>query len=283
VANLPHSYNEAPPAPPSRTDLRTPGAPNPFQHTMYPEDHRDAYTNEPYQPRVAGVDAYGNPFDNSHTYDGPYDDDSQRPILRTPDTVPSSLTAVDDSYFPTPLVSPVPQTTTPGPGVRRWKTVKKVALFKGNLVLDCPVPKKLLQMLPMKTEREFTHMRYSAATCDPSKFVQERFTLRQKLFQQARTTELFIVVTMYNEDEVLFTRTMAGVFKNIAYLCSRAKSKTWGAEAWKKVVVCVVSDGRGKINPRTRSVLAGMGCYQEGIAKTKVNDKDVTAHIYEVR
>lgn len=88
---------------------------------------------------------------------------------------------------------------------------------------------------------------------------------------------------MYNEDEVLFARTMGGVFKNIAYLCSRTRSQTWGEDAWKKVVVCVVSDGRGKINPRTRSVLAGMGCYQEGIAKTKVNEEDVTAHIYEVR
>lgn len=165
--------------------------------------------------------------------------------------------------------------------MRRWKTVKKVALYKGNLVLDCPVPKKLLQMLPLKEEREFTHMRYSAATCDPAQFVDGRFTLRQMLFQRPRTTELFIVVTMYNEDEILFSRTMAGVFKNIHYLCSKTKSKTWGKDAWKKVVVCVVSDGRGKINPRTRSVLAGMGCYQEGIAKTKVNDKDVQAHIYE--
>jgi len=88
---------------------------------------------------------------------------------------------------------------------------------------------------------------------------------------------------MYNEDEVLFARTMAGVFKNINFLCSRTKSNTWGKDAWKKVVVCVVSDGRGKINPRTRAVLAGMGCYQEGIAKSSVNKKDVTAHIYEVK
>lgn len=124
--------------------------------------------------------------------------------------------------------------------------------------------------------------RYSAATCDPKDFVSQKFTLRQQLFQKPRHTELFIVVTMYNEDDVLFARTMAGVFKNINYLCSRTRSQTWGKDAWKKVVVCVVSDGRGKINPRTRSVLAGMGCYQDGIAKTKVNDKDVTAHIYEV-
>lgn len=143
------------------------------------------------------------------------------------------------------------------------------------------MPKKLLSLCPLKEEREFTHMRYTAATCDPSEFLEERFTLRQKLFAKPRDTVLFIVVTMYNEDEVLFGRTMSGVFKNINYLCGRNRSTTWGKDAWKKVVVCVVSDGRGKINPRTRSVLAGMGCYQEGIAKSSVNNKDVTAHIYE--
>jgi hypothetical protein len=31
--------------------------------------------------------------------------------------------------------------------------------------------------------------------------------------------ELFIVMTMYNKDDSLFTRTMHGVMKNIVYLC----------------------------------------------------------------
>lgn len=275
--------------------MRSPAVQDPFSHGVYPEDHRDAY-QEPYIPALAGagLDPYAaNPFDNGNSYDGGYDDDGRHLVANTPDTFAPSRPIFDsrdtagtplsgDGYFPQHTMSPVPP-STPGPGVRRWKTVKKVQLFKGNLVLDCPVPKKLLQMLPETNDREFTHMRYSAATCDPSEFVSERFTLRQQLFLQPRKTELFIVVTMYNEDDILFARTMAGVFKNIAYLCSRAKSKTWGKDGWKKVVVCVVSDGRGKINPRTRSVLAGMGCYQEGIAKTKVNEKDVTAHIYEVR
>jgi chitin synthase len=86
---------------------------------------------------------------------------------------------------------------------------------------------------------------------------------------------------MYNEDDILFARTMIGVFKNIEYMCNRPNSKTWGKDAWKKIVVCVVSDGRAKINPRTRALLTGMGVYQEGIAKQQVNKKDVTAHIYE--
>lgn len=55
--------------------------------------------------------------------------------------------------------------------------------------------------------------------------------------------------------------------KNIAHLCKRDRSKTWGKDGWKKVVVCVVADGRSKINSRTLSVLAAMGVYQEGVAK----------------
>ncbi len=75
------------------------------------------------------------------------------------------------------------------------------------------------------------------------------------------------MMTMYNEDEELFTRTMHGVMKNIAHLCKRDRSKTWGKEGWKKVVVCIVSDGRLKINSRTLSVIAAMGAYQDGVAK----------------
>ncbi|KAH9480087.1 Chitin synthase 4 [Psilocybe cubensis] len=164
---------------------------------------------------------------------------------------------------------------------RRYKTIKKVELFHGNFVLDNAVPKKLLDMCANRTEREFTHMRYSAATCDPNDFKDSGFTLRQVHYDPPRRTELFIVMTMYNEDEELFCRTMHGVIKNVAHLCKRDRSKTWGKDGWKKVVVCIVSDGRGKINSRTLSVIAAMGAYQEGVAKQKIGNQEVTAHIYE--
>jgi chitin synthase len=47
------------------------------------------------------------------------------------------------------------------------------------------------------------------------------------------------------------------------------------------VVVCIVSDGRTKINQRTLKVIQLMGCYQDGIAKDEVAGKDVTAHLFE--
>ncbi|KAF8640859.1 hypothetical protein AX17_000507 [Amanita inopinata Kibby_2008] len=158
------------------------------------------------------------------------------------------------------------------------RSVRQVELVRGNLVLDVPVPSHIIPANKQDTE-EMSKMRYTAATCDPDDFKASKYSLRQYLM--GRHTELFIVMTMYNEDEVLFVRTMNAVIKNISHLCSRTRSKTWGPEGWKKVVVCVVSDGRNKINKRTLQVLSLMGCYQEGIAKDSVAGKDVTAHIFE--
>ncbi|KAG0331756.1 Chitin synthase, class 1, partial [Podila humilis] len=162
---------------------------------------------------------------------------------------------------------------------RRYKTTRKVQLTQGNLVLDCPIPSKLLDVLPKKNGDEFTTMRYTAVTCDPNEFAKQNYTLRPKM--QNRETELFIVMTMYNEDEILFCRTMHGVMKNISHLCARDRSKMWGPEGWKKVVVCIVADGRYKCSPRVLSVLAMMGVYQDGIAKNAVGGKEVVAHLYE--
>lgn len=243
------------------------------EYSLDPEAHHDAYYTQPYEPTQTPHDDYdlGQYPEGGQT---PFEAD--QPILQTGENPfgPDPYTEFHDEPRPTP--SPAP--------LRRWKTVKEVQLFNGNLVLDCPIAPRLLSQIPHAEapgRDEFTHMRYSAATCDPADFFEERFTLRQKLFAKPRNTELFIAVTMYNEDDFLFARTMSGVFKNIDHMCSRTSSKTWGKDSWKKIVVCIISDGRAKINPRTRAVLAALGVYQDGIAKQQVNGKDVTAHIYE--
>ncbi|CAH1763504.1 10458_t:CDS:2 [Entrophospora sp. SA101] len=177
--------------------------------------------------------------------------------------------------------APLHYGTAPARQPRRFKTTKKVNLFRGKVVLDCPVPTKLLSEVQRKNDGEFTLMRYTPCTCDPNDFQSDGYTLRQQLYDPPRQTELFIVLTMYNEDEVLFARTFQGVEKNINHLCSRVRSRTWGKDGWKKVVVCVVSDGRTKINKRTLSYLAALGVYQEGVAKTEINGKPVSAHLYE--
>lgn len=85
------------------------------------------------------------------------------------------------------------------------RSVRQVELFQGNLVLDMDVPTHIVPST-RSHEEEMTKMRYTAATCDPDDFMGSRYSLRPYLL--GRQTELFIVMTMYNEDEVLFCKTM---------------------------------------------------------------------------
>lgn len=177
---------------------------------------------------------------------------------------------------------PAPQGRQQRRGVRDPQmTRKEVQLINGELVLECKIPTILYSFLPRRDEIEFTHMRYTAVTCDPDDFLSRGYKLRQNIGRTLRETELFICVTMYNEDEIGFTRTMHAVMKNISHFCSRSKSRTWGENGWQKIVVAIVSDGREKIHPRTLDALAAMGVYQHGIAKNFVNQKAVQAHVYE--
>ncbi|KAI8071512.1 glycosyltransferase family 2 protein [Gongronella butleri] len=176
--------------------------------------------------------------------------------------------------FPSPLIAATEAHQGAGGFITRH-----VPLFHGNLVLECPVPTQLLEMSARKENKEFRQMRYTAITSAPDDFQSSGYTLRPRLMN--RDTELFIVVTMYNEDEILFCRTMHGVMKNIAHLCMRSRSKTWDTEGWKKVVVCIVADGRQNCHPRVLDVLTTMGVYQKGVAKRMVHDQPVQAHLFE--
>ena len=205
--------------------------------------------------------------------------------LTTRDSYMSSSTLADDhdaesEYYE--HYGPAPDGKQERRGARQAQMAKKeVRLINGELILECKIPTILYSFLPRRDEIEFTHMRYTAVTCDPDDFVSKGYKLRQNIGTTARETELFICVTMYNEDEINFTRTMHAVMKNISHFCSRSKSRTWGEHGWQKIVVCVVSDGRQKIHPRTLDALAAMGVYQDGIAKNLVNQKEVQAHVYE--
>lgn len=164
---------------------------------------------------------------------------------------------------------------------RRHRSMMKKVFCpeNGNLVLENPVPAKLASILPRRDQDEFLFMRYSACTADPEDFATAGFTLRAAKLH--RDTEICICITMYNESEVDFTRTMHAVMKNVAHLCQRKRSRLWGPDGWKKVQVVIVSDGRAKINANVLDVLGAMGIYQDGIAKSYVNQKEVKAHLFE--
>ena len=224
--------------------------------------------------------------DNSDDVFGPATTDSRLSHeLRGRDSFVSDATlteSVEEDEKDAGLYGPAPTGKQERRGARQAQmATKEVKLINGELILECKIPTILYSFLPRRDDVEFTHMRYTAVTCDPDEFVERGYKLRQQIGRTARETELFICITMYNENEIDFTRTMHGVMRNIAHFCSRAKSRTWGREGWQKIVVCVIADGRAKVHPRTLDALAAMGCFQSGIAKNSVNSREVTAHVYE--
>lgn len=169
---------------------------------------------------------------------------------------------------------------------QREKTVTKrrvrlVGGETGNFVLENRIPEELKKVLT-RTESpfgEFTNMTYTACTAEPDEFVADGFTLRPVKF--GRETELVICVTMYNEDEFAFARTMHGIMKNVAHLCSRSRSSVWGKDSWKKVQVILIADGRNKVNESVLQLLTATGCFQDNLARPYVNNKKVNAHLFE--
>lgn len=175
-------------------------------------------------------------------------------------------------------------------GLRRYAT-RKIKLVQGQaLSIDHPVPSAIQNAIQAKYRQpdveggseEFTHMRYTAATCDPDDFtLKNGYNLRPSMYN--RHTELLIAITYYNEDKQLTARTMHGVMQNIRDIVNLKKSEFWnkGGPAWQKIVVCLVFDGIDPCDKDTLDVLATIGIFQDGVMKKDVDGKETTAHIFE--
>lgn len=177
------------------------------------------------------------------------------------------------------------------------KCDNKVELIDGKYYsFDYPVPDQLLTKIPFEPAKqmtEFTHLRYHAITADPKDYSDENplvkeyienYPLREKVYAVKRETELMIVCTMYNEDEILLGRTLKGVFKNIKTMYNLKENENvhpFGRNSWKNIVVVIVSDGKNKINPKSKALLTLLGAFQEGLMQESVNDETVNAHLFE--
>ncbi|KAI1334403.1 glycosyltransferase family 2 protein [Xylariaceae sp. FL0016] len=171
---------------------------------------------------------------------------------------------------------------------RRPTRKVKIDQGPGGAVLstDYPVPSAIRNATESQYRNleEFSKMRYTTATCDPNDFtLLNGYDLRPRMYN--RHTELLIAVTYYNEDKVLFARTMHGVMQNIRNIVKLQKSSFWNKNGrpWEKIVVCLVFDGIEKADKNVLDVLATLGVYQDDVVKgkDKVGGKDTTAHIFE--
>lgn len=182
------------------------------------------------------------------------------------------------------------QRQVPGAGGLKRYATRKVKLVQGSVLsVDHPVPSAIKNAIQKKYRddleggsEEFSHMRYTAATCDPDEYtLKNGYNLRPAMYN--RHTELLIAITYYNEDKQLTARTLHGVMQNIRDIVNLKKSDFWnvGGPAWQKIVVCLVFDGIDPCDKDTLDILATVGVYQDGVMKKDVDGKETVAHIFE--
>jgi chitin synthase len=148
-------------------------------------------------------------------------------------------------------------------------------------------PGRYLYLTNIAKTTEFSHMRYTAATCDPDEFTTANgWSLRTSNY--GRQTELLIAVTSLNENKNLYSRTLHGVMLNIRDICKTKASKYWrrsaeeGIPGWQRITVALIFDGLEPMDKTVLDILATIGVYQDGIMKKQVDGKDTVAHIFEV-
>ncbi|KAJ5190873.1 Chitin synthase C [Penicillium cinerascens] len=167
---------------------------------------------------------------------------------------------------------------------------RRIKLVHGTVLsVDYPVPSAIRNAVQAKyrdlegdPSEEFTHLRYTAATCDPDEFtLQHGYNLRPSMYN--RHTEMLIAITYYNEDKVLTARTLHGVMQNVRDIVQLKKTEFWnkGGPAWQKIVVCLVFDGLKPCDKNTLDLLATIGIYQDGVMKHDVDGRETVAHIFE--
>jgi chitin synthase len=125
--------------------------------------------------------------------------------------------------------------------------------------------------------KEFSQLRYTPICTEGSDLLLNPLAENHLLLratERETPIKLFIVLTMYAEPpkggryENQETRaggligTLQGVMNNVKEYMKRE-----GPDAWKEISICLVSDGRTRINPDTLDFLELMGMYSEKLMK----------------
>ncbi|TFK55464.1 glycosyltransferase family 2 protein [Heliocybe sulcata] len=274
--------------------------------TSLGSDYGDPFADRPRHIQLQ--DPMPRPFESTTTLPHefgargaePFDDEEEKlPLTGGQPFSGGFYPPVDPSAYGDPYSRPMSTVSASSNGVesswRRRQTIKrgvtrKVKLTNGNFVAEYPVPTPVFSAVEAKWSQtkttEFTHMRYTAATCDPDDFSEANgWSLRTKMYN--RQTELLIAVTSYNEDKQLYARTLHGVMLNIRDICKTKQSKYWrrtaeeGVPGWQKITVALIVDGLESMDKSVLDILATVGVYQDGIMKKQVDGKDVVGHIFE--
>ncbi|KAM5379152.1 hypothetical protein ACJA88_005712 [Fusarium oxysporum] len=119
------------------------------------------------------------------------------------------------------------------------KKVYSIQRFRGNVVLDLPVPDRILNIIPYSAplgQDEYMHCRFSFITCPPEMFGAQNYTLRATLFAKPRQTQ-FILVVQANPNDADFALRWNFIHDSIVYAQQKFELSGTLQEFWKRVIV----------------------------------------------
>jgi cellulose synthase/poly-beta-1,6-N-acetylglucosamine synthase-like glycosyltransferase len=113
---------------------------------------------------------------------------------------------------------------------------------------------------PHRDAAEFTDLRYTAVDCkSPIEFA--KYGYKMRCSENGRQVKVFVVVTMYAEDDQELDGTLRGICENLKNFPEYDDI----AVSWQEVAVAVISDGRTKANKKTLEYAASVGVYDQDI------------------
>ncbi|KAK5652661.1 hypothetical protein OQA88_10255 [Cercophora sp. LCS_1] len=147
-------------------------------------------------------------------------------------------------------VKPTPSTSTSSPTARPSTTEQSTIrpppkrvedmLFHGNLVIDIGLPQEVLDKFPHGERDEFTHVRYTAVTCDPQAFETRGYSLRASLFSKPRSTDILLSV-FFNTgpDPATLPGVLCKAWDAVDQLCRKTTNglPPFDDSGWKRVIL----------------------------------------------
>ena len=157
----------------------------------------------------------------------------------------------------------------------------KTFLMNSHYSVNIPVSKEYLRLCSSTKQNEFSHVKYTPVVDPPDEFGSGRsgYEMMQNILN--RHTEIFIVITIYNESELFLTKSLHNAIRNICYLCEPNTPRSWGPNGWMNAVICIIADGLDKVNQRVLKVLNLMGVYPDGYPLNS-NGNAVIGHLFEI-
>jgi hypothetical protein len=145
-------------------------------------------------------------------------------------------------------------------------------------IIESRRPDEMWAEAPLRDEEQFSDLRYTGCLVEnPISFTDEGYALAAHTRCASgahQSVKIMLCVTVYNECAEELQRTLASISNNM-----RTQAAREGDNAWKSVLLCIICDGRDRVDPGLLRFASSIGIYDDNMLATR--ESNVQAHLFE--